>query len=152
MSEMSILAIAGLGLMVGLAGAGSAWGLSVAGQAVMGMLKKRPNDFGKGMILSSMPATQGIYGFVAFMMFSGEVTSSMSPYKAAVVFAAGLAIGVACLISGIYQGKVCAAGIATYGSGNDKAFGNTLILAAFPEFYAILSLVASIMMIGLLGK
>lgn len=150
MESMSILAVVGLGLMVGLSGAGSAWGLSVAGQSVMGMIKKRPNDFGKGMILSSMPATQGIYGFVAFMMFSGKVSANMSLYQQAVVFGAGLAIGLACFVSAIYQGKVCAAGISTYGSGNDKAFGNTLILAAFPEFYAILSLVASIMMLGLL--
>ena len=48
--------------------------------------------------------------------------------------------------SAIRQGQVCANGIAGIGSGYD-VFGKTLILAAFPELYAIVSL-AAVFMIG----
>ncbi|HOR41393.1 MAG TPA: V-type ATP synthase subunit K, partial [Paludibacteraceae bacterium] len=46
--------------------------------------------------------------------------------------------------SAIRQGQVCANGIAAIGSGHDLA-GKTLILAVFPELYAIISLAAAYM-------
>ncbi len=147
-----ILPMIGLGLMVGLSGAGSAIGTSIGGSAVVGMLKKKPDGFGNGMVLAALPATQGLYGLVAFIMYNGAITglgAQITLLQGSVALGAGIAIGLACLISAIQQGKVCASGIAAIGSGHD-VFGNTMILAAFPEFYAILSLVAAIMMQALL--
>jgi F0F1-type ATP synthase membrane subunit c/vacuolar-type H+-ATPase subunit K len=46
------------------------------------------------------------------------------------------------LLAAIYQGKVCANGIAAIGNGHD-VMGKTLILAAFPELYAILTVAAT---------
>jgi V/A-type H+-transporting ATPase subunit K len=143
-----ILPMIGLGLMVGLSGAGSAIGTSIGGSAVVGMLKKKPDGFGNGMVLAALPATQGLYGLVAFIMYNGAIGglgTEITLLQGSVALGAGIAIGIACLISAIQQGKVCASGIAAIGSGHD-VFGNTMILAAFPEFYAILSLVAAIMM------
>ena len=144
-----ILALVGMGLMIGLSASGSAIGLSIGGCAVLGMLKKKPEAFGNGLVLSGLPATQGLYGFVAFIMYNGKISSSFTVFQGSVVFGAGLAVGLACLISAIEQGKVCANGIAAIGSGHN-VFGNTMILAAFPEFYAILSLISAILMLGLL--
>jgi V/A-type H+-transporting ATPase subunit K len=135
--------------MIGLSGAGSAIGLVIGGEAVLGMLKKRPEAFGSGLVLSGLPATQGLYGFVSFIIYSGSVTPQITLFQSTVVFGAGIAVGIVCLISAIQQGRVCASGIAAIGSGHD-VFGNTMILAAFPEFYAILSLVAAILMQGLM--
>ncbi len=147
-----VLAMVGIGLMVGLSGAGSAIGTSCAGAAVVGMLKKKPDAFGSGMVLAAMPATQGLYGFVGFIMYNGALAGiggQMSTFQGAVVLGAGIALGIAALISAIQQGNVCANGIAAIGSGHN-VFPNTLILGAFPEFYAILALVAAILMQGLL--
>jgi len=144
-----VLALIGLGLMVGLSGAGSAWGLALGGSSVLGMIKKRPEAFGTGMVLAGLPATQGLYGFVAFIIYSGTITANLSLTMGAVVLGAGIAIGVAAMISAIFQGRVCASGITAMGSGHN-VFGNTMILAAFPEFYAILALVAVILMQGLM--
>ncbi|MCB1200887.1 MAG: ATPase [Leptospiraceae bacterium] len=141
----TILATLGLAMMLGLSGAGSAIGLSVGGSSVLGMIKKKPEAFGNGLVLSGLPATQGLYGFVAFILYSAEVKSGISLFQASVIFSAGLAVGLTGLISAIQQGKVCAAGISSIGAGHD-AFGKTMILAAFPEFYAILSLVGAILM------
>ncbi len=147
-----ILAMIGIGLMVGLSGAGSAIGTSIGGSAVVGMLKKKPDAFGNGMVLAALPATQGLYGFVGFIMYNtllGDfMESGLTNFQGGVVLAAGLALGIAALISAIQQGKVCANGISAIGGGNN-VFGNTLILAAFPEFYAILALVAAILLQGL---
>ena len=145
----NVLALIGLGLMVGLPGAGSAWGLALGGSSVLGMIKKRPEAFGTGMVLAGLPATQGLYGFVAFIIYSGSISAEFSLTKGAVVLGAGIAIGFAAMLSAIFQGKVCASGITTMGSGH-SVFGNTMILAAFPEFYAILALVAVILMQGLM--
>ncbi|MDR2727764.1 MAG: hypothetical protein LBB56_01430, partial [Chitinispirillales bacterium] len=131
------------------AGAGSAIGLAIGGSSVIGMLKKKPEAFGSGLILAALPASQGLYGFVAFIMYNGAISNTITPFQGAVVFGAGVAVAVGCMVSAIQQGKVCANGISAIGEGAN-VFGNTLILAVFPEFYAILALVAAILMQPLL--
>jgi len=144
-----ILATLGLGLMFGLSGVGSVIGLVIGGNAVVGALKKRPEIFGTTLVLSGLPATQGLYGFVSYIIYQGHVAPGMTVFNAAVVFAAGLGFGAVAIFSAVKMGQVCAAGISSIGSGHD-VFGSTLVLAAFPEFYAILALVASILMAGLI--
>lgn len=64
-----ILGYLGWGLMLGLAGIGSSYGTTIAANAAEGALKKEPEKSSSYMILSAMPATQGLYGFVAFLMW-----------------------------------------------------------------------------------
>lgn len=135
-----ILGYIGLGLMFGLAGIGSSIGTTIAGNAAEGALKKNPGKSSSYMILSAMPATQGLYGFVAFLMWLGKDFAA----DGITLFAIGTAVGVVCLISAIRQGQVCANGIAGIAAGHDVQT-NTMIYAALPEFYAILSLVAALM-------
>lgn len=147
-----VLGMIGMGLMIGLSGAGSAIGTAIGGSSTLGMLKKKPEAFGNGLILSALPATQGLYGFVGFIMYNtalGGLGAEMTLLQGSVALGAGIALGVAALISAIQQGKVCANGIAAIGGGHN-VFGNTFILAVFPEFYAILALVAAILMQALL--
>ncbi len=144
-----LLATVGLALMFGLSGAGSAMGLVIGGNAVIGAIRKRPEIFGLGLVLSGLPATQGLYGFVGFIIYNAAVTPHMTMFQGAVVFGAGLGLGIVNMISAIKMGQVCAAGISNMGMGHNS-FGNTLVLAVFPEFYAILGLVASILMSNLL--
>ena len=66
---------------------------------------------------------------------------------AAGIFGAGLALGFAGLLSAIRQGQLCANGVAAIGAGHD-VFGKTLILAVFPELYAIVALAATFMISG----
>jgi V/A-type H+/Na+-transporting ATPase subunit K len=144
------IATIGLVLMVGFAGIGSAIGTSMVGCATLGMFKKKPEAFGTGMVLTAVPGSQGLYGFVAFFLYNQVVNKSLTPFQGAVVLAAGLVVGLVCLLSAIYQGKVCANGVMAIGQGHN-AFVNTILLASFPELYAILSLVAAILMQGLMN-
>ena len=139
-----ILAYIGLGLMLGLSGVGSAMGVSIAGNATIGALKKNEGAFGSYMILSAMPSTQGLYGFGGFFIInsSGVLTAEMTMLQGMSIFAAGFTLGLVGLISAIQQGKVCANGIASIGSGYD-VFARTMILAVFPELYAIIAFAAT---------
>ncbi|MFI3330595.1 MAG: V-type ATP synthase subunit K [Rikenellaceae bacterium] len=141
-----LLAYIGVAIMVGLAGIGSAYGTTIAGNAAMGAMKKNPGAFGNYMVLSAMPGSQGLYGFVGYFLVSGLLTPEITMVQAAAIFGAGLIMGLSGLFSSIRQGQVCANGIAAIGNGNN-VFGNTMILAAFPELYAILA-VAAVFLIG----
>ena len=63
---------------------------------------------------------------------------------------AGLLVGMVNLAASVYQAKVCANGIAAIGNGHD-VMGKTLILAAFPELYAILTVAATYLIATLDG-
>jgi len=145
-----VLAYIGVGLMLGLSGIGSAFGVSITGNATVGALKKNPDKFGNFMVLSALPGTQGLYGFLGYFLIQGSLTSDMGWLPAAGIFGAGLALGFVCLFSAIRQGQVCANGIAGIGSGYDM-FGKTLILAVFPELYAIVAVAATFLISGSLG-
>lgn len=135
-----VLGYFGMAAMMGLAGVGSAYGTTIAGNAAEGGLKKNPDKSSTYMILSALPATQGLYGFVGFLMWMGaDFATAGLRY-----FGVGIFVGLVCLFSGIRQGHVCASGIASVAAGHDVQT-NTMIYAALPEFYAILALVAAIM-------
>ena len=137
---IEILGYIGMGLMLALAGIGSSIGTTIAGNAAEGALKINPEKSGNYLVLSAVPATQGIYGFVAFFLWLGRDFST----DGALMFGIGISVGLACMISAIRQGMICANGIVGISQGHN-VFTNTLIYAALPEFYAILGLVGSIM-------
>lgn len=135
---MQSLAYLGLGLL-GLGLSGSAIGLSIGGSAVTGMRAERRNN---GIALSVLPGTQGLYSFaVGFLCFdaldSGQYLS---------VFACGMITGIACLFSGWWQGRVCAAAIKSLDQ-DRIGMGQAMLLAVLPEFYAILALAFSALLL-----
>ena len=135
-----ILGYLGLGLMLGLACIGSCYGTTIAGNAAEGALKKNPEKSSQYMILSALPATQGLYGFLGFLIWrSKDFAAAGTTY-----FGIGVAVGLVCMFSAIRQGQICANGIVGISQGHD-VFTNTLIYAALPEFYAILGLVGALM-------
>ena len=143
MNEMNeLLGYVGMGLMLGLAGIGSCYGTSMAGNAAEGALKKDSTKSSSYMILSALPATQGLYGFLGFFLLQNVLTTDITWLQAAAVFGASLGLGLVCLFSAIRQGQVCANGIIGIGAGYD-VFGKTLILAVFPELYAIVGVAAT---------
>ncbi len=144
-----VMAYVGVALMVGLAGIASAMGTSICGQAAVGAMKKNGGAFGSYMILSALPGSQGLYGFVCFFMVQGML-SNPTMLQGAAILGAGILVGIVNLAAAVYQGKVCANGIAAIGNGHD-VMGKTLILAAFPELYAILTVAATFLIAGIVG-
>jgi len=144
-----ILAFIGVGLIIGLPGIGSAVGTAIAGMTSVGALKKRKDAFGSFIVLAALPGTQGLYGFGGFYIFQDLLTPEITLIQGAAILGSGIALGLAGIISGIFQGRVSASGIDSIGSGND-VFGQTLILAVFPELYAIVAFAAAFLIRGIL--
>ena len=141
MGTSLILAYVGMAVMLGLTCVGSAMGVVIGGNAVVASLQKNPDIFGSGMILAALPSTQGLYGFAAFFMLNSSLQGlgdTLTMVQGLAIFAASLALGIAGLISANRQGNLVANGITEMGNGHD-VFSSTLILAVFPELYAILT-------------
>ena len=104
------------------------------------------------MILQVIPGTQGLYGlvigFLALLkmgLFSGGV-EDLAVVDGLKILAACLPIAIGGLLSAIAQGRVAAASISLVAkSPNDWAKG--MVLCIVVEFYAILSLLISFLMI-----
>ena len=142
MTTALVLAYVGIALMIGLCGIGSALGVTYGGNATVGAMKKNDEAFGNYLVLSAMPGTQGLYGFLGFFLLQGVLSPEIAMNQALAVFSCGLFLGVVGLVSAIRQGQLCANGITAIGNGHD-VFGKTLILAAFPELYAIIAVAAT---------
>ncbi len=137
-----LLAYLGIAAMISLSGIGSAYGVTIAGNAAVGALKKESSAFGSFVVLTALPGTQGLYGFGGYYMFQSifnVLTPEMTAFQAIAILGAGVSLGLVALFSAIRQGQICANGIAAIGQGHN-VFTNTIILAVFPELYAIVSL------------
>ncbi len=148
--EPIYVAYIGIALMVALSGIGSAFGVSFPANAAIGAMKKNKGAFGSYMLMTALPGTQGLYGFVCFFLLRGYLTEGITVLQAAGIFGMGLLVGLVCLLSSIRQGQICANGVAALGNGHNVT-GNTMILAAFPELYAILTVAVVFLLRSLLG-
>lgn len=142
-------ALLGAAFATFLAGAGSAIGVGKAGIAAAGVLSEDPSKFGKVLVLQLLPATQGIYGLLVSFLILSNVgilggDANISLLSGLLYFAASLPIGVAGLISAIYQGKCSVAAIGALAKRPDQ-FGKLLLLPAMVETYAILALLVSML-------
>ena len=150
------IGLLGAGLAACMAGAGSAVGTGIAGEAGAGLITEDPSKFGKAMILQVIPGTQGLYGLVVwfFAIFRMGLLSGSLPD---LTITQGLQYFVACLpmalggmISAIAQGRVACASINLLAKKPDH-WSKGMVLCVTVEFYAILSLLASIMMLLNIG-
>ena len=141
------LGLLGAGLAALLAGIGSAKGTGIAGEAGAGLVSEDPSKFGKAMILQVIPGTQGLYGFVIWFLAFGKLVPGMSVAEGLQVLAACLPIAFGGLLSGIAQGKVAAASVNILAKKPDD-WSKGMILCITVEFYAILALLASFMMLN----
>lgn len=143
-----ILVYGGIALMVILTGVGSAIGVTIAGNATVGAMKKNPDGMGQYIGLAALPSSQGLYGFVAFFLalnLINKIHATMNPAAAWIIFGACLGLGIVGFFSAVRQAQVCANGIKAIGEGNN-VFGATMVMAVFPELYAILALLVSILL------
>ena len=145
------LGLLGAGLAAVLSGIGSAKGTGIAGEAGTGLLCQDPSKFGKVMILQ-VPGTQGLYGlvvwfFAVFRMGLLDGTAfDMTVQEGLRYFVACLPMALGGLFSAIAQGRVAAGSINLLAKKPDD-WSKGMVLCITVEFYAILSLLASMLMI-----
>lgn len=120
-------------------------------EAATGVISESPESFSKCMILQVLPGTQGLYGIVAWFMvllklnvFGGEM-AQLTVQNGLAIFAACLPIALGGWLSAIARAGCC--GLHQH---RGQAPGGTtkgIILCGIVEFYAILSLVATILLV-----
>ncbi len=146
------LGLMGAGLAAALSCVGSAIGTGIAGEAGAGLMCEDPSKFGKTLILQVIPGTQGLYGIVVWFFASfrmGLLDGSIMD----LTIVEGLRYFVACIpmalggwLSAIAQGRVAAASVNILARKPDD-WAKGMVLCITVEFYAILSLLASMLMI-----
>ncbi len=147
-----MLVVIGAALAAGLAGAGSALGTGVAGQAANGVVSEDPEKFGRLLVLQALPGTQGIYGLVALFMIINRVSGwgvALSEIPVATgleVLGAALPVAITGLISGLYQGKVCAAACSLVAKRPGEV-GKGMVFGVVVETYAVLGLLGTILLL-----
>ena len=153
MSMGMVYALIGAAVAVMMAGAGSAIGVGVAGQAASGVVAQDPDKFAKVLIMQLLPGTQGIYGLlVGFITLSkigllGGGAANLSTATGLLILAACLPIGIVGLISGMHQGKTSASAIGIVAK-KPEQFGKAMLFPAMVETYAILALLISILAVN----
>lgn len=148
--EGMFIAIAGVAICVGLSGIGSSLGIRYGGEAANAAMIEDPKNFGKYLVLTALPGTQGIYGFVIGFLAMANINASLTLSQGLNILFATLPMALLGLYSAIYQGKVAAAGV-NMSVKHPEESGKALVLAVFVEFYAILGLVISILLLNTLG-
>lgn len=143
-----VLAVLGASLAVGLACVGSAKGVGIVGEAGAGLLCEDPSKFGGILVLQLLPGTQGLYGFVVWFVaiFMKVDFTGMTVEAGAAVLMACLPVGLGGLLSAIAQGRVAAAGISILAK-RPEAQGNAIVMCIMVEFYAIISFLASLLVL-----
>ena len=146
-------AFLGAALAVGLCCVGSAKGTGMVGEAATGIISEAPESFSKCLILQVLPGTQGLYGMVAWFfvllqmgVFGGSGMVALTPAQGIAIFVACLPIALGGWLSAIFQGRVAAASINIVAKRPEEATKG-IILCGIVEFYAILSLLATILLL-----
>lgn len=148
-----VVAVLGITLCVVLCGVASGLGLYKTASATAGVLSENPKKFGKLIILMLLPATQGLYGFLIGILATNKLGLILQVADAGDALALGWSIFAACLpmaisgfVSAFFQAKAAVNGI--YASAKQDSLGFKVAMGpAMIEFYALLGLVASIMIV-----
>ena len=141
------IGLLGLALTTIFCGIGSSIGLKASASAAAGVMSEDASMFSKVMILVLLPATQGLYGFVIAIIGGKNIGTGMTLAEGWQVFAACLPMMVAGFTSAIFQGKTSATTIMAAGKKPEIA-GKAMLFPAMIEFYALLGLVVSIILLG----
>ena len=146
-----VYGLLGAAIAVLFAGAGSALGVGIAGQAASGVVTEDPSKFAKVLIMQLLPGTQGLYGllvgFITLSKILGGGGVEVSVQSGLMILAACLPIGIVGLISGIAQGKTAAASIGIVAK-KPEQFGKAMLFPAMVETYAILALLISFLAVS----
>jgi len=147
------LAIIGAAASVVLAGLGSILGVGMTGEAGAGVVSEKSEIFGKVLLMQALPATQGIYGFLGSFWvllkigLLGGGAMSVTPEIGWQILLACLPVALGGLFSAIFQGRVSVAGLHMIAK-NEANAGKGVIMSAMVETYAVLGLLATILLIN----
>ena len=147
------LAFLGIFLAIAFCCLGSAKGIGMVGEAGAGLMTEDPSRFPQILILEIIPSTNGVYGFVAGMLvitklnlFGGNEIVQLTVSQGALTLMACLPITVIGYLAAIFQARI-AAGVVSVIAKRPGELGKGILIAVMVEFFTIIGLLISIMMI-----
>lgn len=152
MSDGLLIAIIGAALAAILPGIGSAISVQMGGKAASGVLSEKPELFVRLLILQALPGTQGIYGFLTAVILInrlglfGGTAVALTKESGWLLFGACMPIAIVGLLSALYQGRTAVSAIHLTAK-QPRSSTSGMIMTAVVETYAILALLASLLMI-----
>jgi V/A-type H+-transporting ATPase subunit K len=151
----SIQALATFGGAMALAGglAGSAIGIANAASSGVATLSEDAGQLRNVIVLASLPMTQSFYGLIILIIILTVVLpkiASAGVGAGIAVLGIGIMAGFAELFSAIFQGAVCASGIALLPKTKGRILTASMMLAVFVELIGVLGLVFTIMALSIL--
>ena len=159
MSDEIIYLLGWMGLYgpMALGAMGSTIGCAIPGQTACGAMLDVESGYGRFVGVAAMPSSQTIYGIVVMFTLQNAATPegsdqvALSPQNAYGIFAIGLLAGLALLLSGIYQGRCCAAAINASKS-KPAIFGLSVAPAGIVEGFAVFAFVFALVLSGALPE
>lgn len=146
------LAFFGIALAIGLCTTGSAMGLGIVGEAGTGLMTEDPSKFAPILILQVVPSTNGIYGFVFGMLcmvrlnMFGDEMIYLTFQDGALLLFASLPIALTGLVAAVTQARIVA-GIINLIAKRPEDMAKGILVAVMVEFFTIVALLASILML-----
>jgi V/A-type H+-transporting ATPase subunit K len=144
-----ILALWGAAIAAVLAGVGSSIGILVSSSKGAGVLAEKPELFGKMLILTALPGSQGVYGLLIAIMillkaglFGAEGVLTVE--AGSKLLFSGIIIGFAALSSAWAQGRSVAAAMGMVAREEGLA-GKAIVMSVLIETYAIFGLLVALL-------
>ncbi len=102
-------AMVGPALVLGMGCVGSSIGCGIAGMASHAVMSRVEENHGTFIGMSAVASSQSIYAFVFMILLKGSIQANTTSADAGIGI--GFAVGLALLVSSVYQGKCAASGI-----------------------------------------
>jgi V/A-type H+-transporting ATPase subunit K len=134
----------GPAIVLGLGCLGSSIGCGIAGMASHGAMTRVEEGHGKFIALSAVPASQSIYGFLMMIMMKDSIKAGLLAGAAGIGI--GLFVGLAIMVSSIYQGR-CAATAIQATAKQPGVFGKASAAIAIVETFSIFAFVFGLLLI-----
>lgn len=152
MTTIQALATFGGALALGGGLAGSAIGIANAGSAGAATLSEDAGQLRNVIVLASLPMTQTFYGLIILIIILTVSLPKLPETGGTGIAMVGIGFMAACaeFFSAIYQGSVCASGIALLPKTKGRILTASMMLAVFVELIGVLGLVFTIMALSIL--
>lgn len=134
----------GPALVLGLGCIGSAIGCAIGGMASHGIMARVEENHGKFIGMSAMPSSQTIYAFVLMWRMKDSIAANNISAMSGVGI--GAAIGLAIMVSAIYQGKCAATGIQASAK-QPGIFGKCFAALGIVESFALFAFVFALLLL-----
>ena len=137
-------AMAGPALVLGLGSIGSAIGCGIAGMASHGVMSRVEDNHGKFIGMSAVPSSQAIYAFILMILMRDAIRNNALSSMSGVVM--GIAVGLAIMLSAIYQGMCAATGIQASAK-EPSIFGKCFAALGIVESFSLFAFVFALLLL-----